>query len=420
MPYLNIASDVEIYYEVHNSTQSSAPWLLILHPIFLDLTFASIYMNGQGELLERFNILLLDSRSHGRTRSKVSPSCDLWTLSVDLAFILLKLNIDQIHILASDSLSTEVSIRFAGLFPDVVLSLCMCAMPPATEKGFVQTAFFTVFSSWLDPEVPEDWEASVLATQWWLYGPKTRHDPQVLDTWAGAMMRRYPPCKAVQSFGSCVAYTEREAPPSGLYKLVRCPILVLHGNFENIYDVPTAKARFREFTAVGPGSEFKVLKGAPLQVFDANPNLIKSFYYKWIDSQLSLTFNQINLQESFKSPPDLKKALETLSKLYEDPQILRRDFQSAESFHGLSEEKIHSNFERLKFLSSIENTKFGFIGGNAPEIWTGASFEEMHPWRFSSRSKVENGVHSEVQEEIILAITEATMEEDEMEEDEIC
>lgn len=133
MPYLNTASDVEIYYEIRQSTQPSAPWLLILHPIFLDLTFASIYIDGKGELLERFNIILLDCRSHGRTRSTVSPSCDLWTLSVDLALILLKLEIYQIHILASDSLSTEVSMRFAGLFPDTVLSLCMCAMPPATE-----------------------------------------------------------------------------------------------------------------------------------------------------------------------------------------------------------------------------------------------------------------------------------------------
>ncbi|EGG07988.1 uncharacterized protein MELLADRAFT_71605 [Melampsora larici-populina 98AG31] len=40
-------------------------------------------------------------------------------------------------------------------------------------------------------------------------------------------------------------------------------------------------------------------------------------------------------------------------------------------------------------------------------------------FRFSSRLTGENGVNSEVQEEIILAITEATMEDDDMEDDEM-
>ncbi|KAG0144358.1 hypothetical protein CROQUDRAFT_134435 [Cronartium quercuum f. sp. fusiforme G11] len=385
MPYLTVAPEVELFYEIRHSTSpkpsSLTPWLLILHPIFLDLTFASVYIDGPGQLLERFNILLIDFRCHGRTRSKVSPRCDLWTLAVDLAVALDKLNLPPLHVFAGDSLSTEVSIRMAGLFPELVLSVCMSAMPPATEQGFIQTAFFTVLASWLNPELPEDWEASVTATQWWLYGPRTHRDPVTLDTWAGVMMRRYPPCKATQSLGSCVAYTEREAPPSGIYKLVHAPILALHGDFENIYDMPSAQARFNEFVNAGPGSKFRVLKGGPLQVFDANPELLKSLYYPWIDSILSTTAETELYQQQIPIRPDFHRALQTLASLYDDPSIAERDAMTSDSFYSLSNEKIESNSERLEFLSSIEKSKFSFVGGGAPERWTGASFAEMHPWR---------------------------------------
>lgn len=187
MPHLCVAPEVELYYEIRHSTASSPsdqPWLLVLHPVFLDLTFALIYLDGPGQLLETFNVLLIDSRCHGRTRSKVYPTCDLWTLAADLAIVLDKLELFRVHVLASDGPSAEVSMRLDALFPGLIQSLCMCAMPPATEcvsgfllsahdfflpayltqvifdrQGFIQTAFFTVLAAWLNPELPEDWEA---------------------------------------------------------------------------------------------------------------------------------------------------------------------------------------------------------------------------------------------------------------------
>lgn len=136
MPYVSVAPEVELFYELRYTTSpnpSSTPWLLVLHPIFLDLTFASVYIDGPDQLLERFNILLIDFRCHGRTRSKVSPCCDLWTLAADLAVAFDKLNLSPLHVFAGDSLSAEVAMRLAGLFPELVLSVCMGAMPPATE-----------------------------------------------------------------------------------------------------------------------------------------------------------------------------------------------------------------------------------------------------------------------------------------------
>ncbi|KAH9824391.1 Alpha/Beta hydrolase protein [Melampsora americana] len=419
MPYVTVTPGVDLYYELRKSTASNPsekPWLLSLHPVFLDLTFAEPYVEGKGDLLERFNIIMIDFRCHGRTISKVSPCCDLWSLATDLAIALDKLMIGPVHVLAGDSLGTEVSMRLAGLFPESVTSICMCAMPPETEQGFIQTAFYTMLSAWVNPEFPEDWESSVLATQWWLYGPRADHNLNVLDSWAGTLIRRYPPCKAVKSLGSCIAYTEREPPPQSLYSLVRVPVLALHGDFENIYDVSKARARFNKLVNAGPGSEFIVLTGAPLSAYDANPKIVKANYYPWIDAQLASS-----PQLPPRVRPNFVAALQLLSELYNDPSIAKRDPYTPESFYGLTEEKVKSNTERLEYLSEVEKSKFSFFGGNAPERWTGASFEEMHPWRFSSRFKTESGTDGvgDIAEEIMLAITESTLDEDDDDDDAI-
>ncbi|KAI7959967.1 hypothetical protein MJO29_005035 [Puccinia striiformis f. sp. tritici] len=127
MPSINVAKDVNLFYEIKPISSSphpaTTPWLVILHPLFLDISFVYPYVNGPGQLLERFNIILIDFRSHGRTRAKVSPSCDLWTLAADLAFALHKLRLPPVHILATDPLGSEVAIRFSGLFASQVLSI---------------------------------------------------------------------------------------------------------------------------------------------------------------------------------------------------------------------------------------------------------------------------------------------------------
>ncbi|KAI8461551.1 hypothetical protein BY996DRAFT_6429341 [Phakopsora pachyrhizi] len=425
---------------------SSEPWLMIIHPMFLDLSFVNEFLCLNQGLSTRFNIILFDLRSHGRTSSIVSPSCDLWTLAADLALGLKLLSIDTVHLLCLDVLSTEISIRIAGLFPDLVLSSCMCNLPPATEQGFVQSAFSTVMDEWINPELPEDWEASVSATQWWLYGPEKSNHTNVRDDWAGALIRRYPPCKALDALGSCVAYTERDAPPAGLASCVTAPLLVLHGDYENIYDVSSAHSRFLEFKNVPSISKFQVLKDVPLQVFDTHPEMIKEHYYPWIDSILKSAPSRRSTPHAVPSDQDqlleamnplelvddrgdilprqsrirefLRSGLIRLSSLTDRPEIQDRDPSSSSSFSALSQDKIESNLERIKFLEANQGLKFSLIGGGAPEKWTGASFDEMNQWRFSSRCKVHSkGQSRNAIEEMISAITECAIEEDVEEEE---
>ncbi|KAI7954576.1 hypothetical protein MJO28_004976, partial [Puccinia striiformis f. sp. tritici] len=420
MPSINVAKDVNLFYEIKSISSSphpaTTPWLVILHPLFLDISFVYPYVNGPGQLLERFNIILIDFRSHGRTQAKVSPSCDLWTLAADLAFALHKLSLPPVHILATDPLGSEVAIRFSGLFASQVLSICLCTVPPPEEDGFVKTAFQAVMSSWTNPELPEDWDASVSATQWWLYGPRSTYcSLDVLDAWAGAMIRRYPPCKATHAFGSSVAYVERESPPPSLAPLVKVPILALHGDFQSIYDCPSAERRFNEFVNIPPPSSFRVMKDTPLQMFDTFPERVKEQYYPWIDNLLAQQSGPEPAETSTTRSAsfDPKEALERLAVLIGDSSVASRDPHTSDSFYALRDEKISSNAERIGTLEANQMFKFSILGGGAPESWTGASFEEQNPERFSKRiQKNTDEGGTNMVEEIILAITESTADDD--------
>ncbi|WAR58292.1 hypothetical protein PtB15_5B526 [Puccinia triticina] len=304
MPFVNVAGDVNLFYEIKPTTsalQATTPWLLILHPQFLDISFVYPYVDGPGQLLERFNIILIDFRSHGRTQAKVSPSCDLWTLAADLAFALHKLN-----------------------------------LPP------------------------------------------------------------------------------RETPPSSLAPLLKAPMLVLHGDFQNIYDCPGAERRFNEFINLPPPSSFRVMKDTPLQMFDTFPERVKEQYYPWIDNLLAQqTIIPAEPSATISTLFNPSEALKLLAELLGDPSVASRDPHTSDSFYALSDEKISSNAERIRTLESNQISKFSILGGGAPESWTGASFEEQNPERFSKRIQKSAGEGgTSMVEEIILAITESTAEDD--------
>jgi len=153
----------------------------------------------------------------------------------------------------------------------------------------------------------------------------------------------------------------------------------------------------------------------PLQMFDTFPERVKEQYYPWIDNLLAQQADPGPSASCATKPVlfDSKRALERLADLLGDPSIASRDPDTSDSFHALSDDKISSNAERIHSLETNQIYKFSILGGGAPESWTGASFEEQNPERFSRRIQkyVGEGGTSTV-EEIILAITESTAEED--------
>lgn len=63
----------------------------------------------------------------------MSPSRDSWVDASDLAAALGLLGIQKIHIFAIQTASIHAAYRFALLYPDMALSLCLCQLPATVE-----------------------------------------------------------------------------------------------------------------------------------------------------------------------------------------------------------------------------------------------------------------------------------------------
>jgi hypothetical protein len=173
-------------------------------------------------------------------------------------------------------------------------------------------------------------------------------------------------------------------------------------------------------------------------MFDTFPKRVKEQYYPWIDNLLALPTNPNPPRFATKKQAfNLQESLERFAHLLGDPSVALRDPDTSDSFHALSDDKISTNAELIQTLETNQIYKFSIAGGGAPESWTGASFEEQNPERyghilpdscdnthaeitfcfepsrFSRRiQKTAGEGGTNMVEEIILAITESTAEED--------
>lgn len=107
---LSLWSGLELNYEItyrdtvtsevkHTSLPSecpsSKPWLLVIHPVWVDLTWLRS-ITQDDDFLELYNIITFDQRDHGRTQSALCPTTDFNTMAADLAFAMQKLSLPPV------------------------------------------------------------------------------------------------------------------------------------------------------------------------------------------------------------------------------------------------------------------------------------------------------------------------------------
>jgi len=143
MPYIDLVhSDdcASIWYETNthlgnvNSFDQNKPTLVMLHPMFLSSPWFR-YQMDDFRLMSTFNMIAFDTRTSGKSISKPSPLYDTSVQAADLAYCLQYLHLSAVHVLAAETLSVNCALRFAALFPDMVLSLTLVNVPPPTEYG---------------------------------------------------------------------------------------------------------------------------------------------------------------------------------------------------------------------------------------------------------------------------------------------
>ncbi|KAG0140553.1 hypothetical protein CROQUDRAFT_53072 [Cronartium quercuum f. sp. fusiforme G11] len=396
MPLLTLSSNVSLNYEINfqdpltkerKETDSPAdcpvskPWLLVLHPIWLDLTWDRPITTDQ-DYLERFNIIAFDQRAHGRTQSVISVCNDLNTLAADMAFAIQKLTLPPVNVLASNSWASDIAIRLAAVFPEKVHSLFLCGLAPDKYTDSVNGAIRECFACLTTPETAEDWdEVRIGALHYFFFGgvPLDGGLMSVIDEWTGPMLRRYPPSKALDCGAVGLTEMSRKPDTKALKESVVAPVMILHGKDSSVFTAGEAVERFSGYSNVGEGSKLKLVDDAPLLLVPMHLDVIKEEFFEWIQPKLkrqaqspqSLVPSQSNFQDN----------LLTLARIFDNPEIAQRDPFTSDSFHTVRSSEEPGLKALLDMLESRQSQSFSLYGGGAPESWTDASLEEKLPWR---------------------------------------
>ena len=94
MPWLDLVSRSDwcsIWYISNGKLGTTAsfdvtkPTVLLLHPVFLDSSWLRAQLDD-ARLNEGYNLITMDSRCHGRTKSTPSGRHDIWSEVADVAF----------------------------------------------------------------------------------------------------------------------------------------------------------------------------------------------------------------------------------------------------------------------------------------------------------------------------------------------
>lgn len=384
MPHVQVSPATTLYYEINPCTQNptlpETPWLLIIHPLFQDSSCIT-NLSEDPILRENFNVIVFDDRYHGRSESAPSVSFDCYTQAADLAMAMEILKIPGAHCLATHPWASEILLRMGFVFKEKVLSLCLCTLPSDQDDDFNKKAFVESFNYWTDPESPDDWDEAVASQMWWHFGSELEYDADILDEYAGIFLRRYPPSNSVGQLMGSMPYMKRDVIPTKARTSVTQPTLILQGGADKVYtrSAPGVEARLNEILQVSSRNELKTIPNAPLMMCRTHAVEVRNQFLQWILPILS------KQEQNLFRPLDWDVCLQRLASLSNDKSIIKRNPHDSNSYYLASPEQIKDVSALLQKFETLQNTKFSFVGGGAPETWSDASFEDIHPWRFSSR-----------------------------------
>lgn len=393
MPFVEVSSGVRLHYEVtycEGDAQQAAlrPWLMIIHPLLMDSSYLKTLIN-EPILHKSFNRIAFDARHHGRSQCPPSKAIDLYTLAADFAIGLEKLQIPAVHALGSHTWASEIILRMAGLFPSKIISLCLCSVLPPILESYLERAFRECFEYCAAPQSVEEWDEAIGAVQWFNFGDPSRVEVDTLDEWAGVAIRRYSPsqaldcCLCVWPFLGACKIEQTDTIPSGLKSAITQPILILRGDNDEIFTAAGTQARLDELPP-HPNHRIVTLRDAPLLLCKTHIDEVRFHYMDWVNPLLEGKPNQNVPKPSVRSS-GLKSSLEKLAFHWNDDSIGKRDPCESSSYYRSTKEELDLYQDTIEQLAKNQNATFSLFGGGAPEIWTDAPFQDIIPFRFSSR-----------------------------------
>lgn len=337
MPTVSISHELELNYICNAPSNDplrfdhSRPTIVLLHGCWVDSSWLKYHFNDP-RLVDHYNLIGFDARACGQTKSPILPSRDSWVDASDLAVALSLLGIQKCHIFAIQCTSVHAAYRFALLYPEMTLSLCLCQLPANVEPDWVLQAHEELIEAMCFPPDLETIERAYIETNYLLFSGMLTPDQS--DEICAYWQTQFPATKRINTIQSSLPISQRVSLTDSMFKRLQMPILVLQG--EKYVTSPIYQAE--EEVSKMPHGQLLIVRGGP-ESFTLVPSCatVVNRVYSTFLSRLPAYQPFIPVIRSKERTYAL--GLQRLSQIFEDPSISQREPIDA-SFSMISPEKI--------------------------------------------------------------------------------
>ncbi|EAU89656.1 hypothetical protein CC1G_02545 [Coprinopsis cinerea okayama7 len=263
------------------SIDPSLPTLLMLHPIYMEHHIWHPQLADPQ--LRRFNIVVLDSRGHGRTGGDVPTDYRRPEAGEDVYHFMEALKLPPVHLVGL-SMGACVALQVAVTHPEKVLSLTMVAPLPLNEPAEVLEGRQEIYDCWeaavSDPEkVDEDalLHTAYGAVELGCNGQKSKLIDVMLQIIIPFGLRNWRHDKIEQLHTLSVKFfSDRKPHSTKLLQRIQCPITLVHCGADIAYPIELAEEIRDRMEEAGLTVNLVDVPGAPhfgtlSHYFDINP-----------------------------------------------------------------------------------------------------------------------------------------------------
>ncbi|KAG0698846.1 Alpha/Beta hydrolase protein, partial [Suillus ampliporus] len=363
MPYIDIPSRddyVSIWYTTNSdygnvgSFDPERPTCILLHPLFLDSSWLIRHFDDP-RLSQDYNLIAFDQRTCGRSRCRPSQWHDSYVDAADLAMVCQALLLPPAHILAFEGISVNAALRLAALWPEQVLSLTLCDVPPPTELQWVFHAYDELLQLWcyapdLDSFEHAGNEVVTFMTQevsHSSYHASCWHTDELIAYWE----KYTPPTKRLRIVELVNIMMNRTLLKPEELASITCPVLIIQGESSQTAPLKYAEKLKQHLINAKDATRLTTFAGAKacLNIHPGSASIVNQVFSKFLAQQPRTRSDLLPARMSIRDRSEI--ALSKLAEYVGDPSIAHRDPRSSLSFSCVKPDVAKSQMENLLFYA---------------------------------------------------------------------
>jgi pimeloyl-ACP methyl ester carboxylesterase len=388
MPSVQLPSSHDDYVSIWYITNSAygnvgsfdpeKPTVVILHSLFLDSSWLNKHFDDP-RLSSEYNLIAFDQRTQGRSRCRPSALHDCYVDAADIASAIQALFLPPAHFLAFECISVNSVLRLAALWPELVLSLTLCNVPPPTELQWVFNAYDELLQLWCYAPDLDSFEHAGSEIVSFMTGEIDNADLQ--DNLIAFWEKITPPAKRLRIVELINILMNRTIISKKELARITCPVFIIQNEHSPVAPLMYAESLredIKDTTGVEP--RFYVIKGAKacMSLIPGTASLVNRVFTGFL-SQLPRSRSDLH-SPAIPTFERARMALQTLSEIVGDSSIAHRNPRSSLSFSCVTPEVAKSQLESLRFYSKDIDKTYCPLGRDGRPIRKYSERKLAHHW----------------------------------------